>query len=106
MVAYILCCFSLLLYLQMPLTVHVTCCDTNSKKLVSIDEGMNVFTAVRAKFAISDTDQILVQRKYEGDWLDLEEGDILQEGTRLCFHRKDVGLAEHQEREYFLFNFA
>jgi hypothetical protein len=71
------------------LTFHVTFRDNNSKKLITLDDPVVLLEAIRVKFGLDRNDAILLQSKYEDDWLDVEDEQLehLVDGTKLCFSR-------------------
>lgn len=68
-------------------TFHVTCRSTNRKKLVEVNDSSSILEAICVKFSLPDKDSILLQSRYEDDWLDVDMEDLtsLIDGTKLCF---------------------
>ena len=72
----------------MPHQYHVTCNDTKSKKLITVDEKASLVRIIQERFSV--TTDIILQQPYLDDWVDVEDLADLPDGGKLLFLQKPV----------------
>ena len=76
------------IFSNMPFEYHVTCSDTLSKKLIVVGDKSAVVKEIQERFGISN--DIIIQRPFGDDWLDVDEEAELPGGGKLMFLKKPI----------------
>jgi len=72
----------------MPYEFHVTCGETKSKKLITVDNKENLVEKIKERFSVAN--DIIIQRSYLDDWLDVEDADDVPDSGKVVFLKKPM----------------